>query len=150
MRNFLSIDENELKALQDNHLLRTLLTKAHEFERLQTQNSQFRLKLEETFTNSRNKINSLQQKYSEADNSLLSLRDENAELVSNCKKQEVKVRELELSNQQLALQVNEYQRLSSEKASELKELNEKQSYQEIKHMEKLEELSTANVAQSKS
>lgn len=149
VRNFLSIDENELKSLQDNHLLRVLLTKAHEFERLQTQNSQFRLKLEETFTSSRNKINSLQQKYSEADNSLLSLRDENAELVSNCKKQEVKVRELELSNQQLALQVNEYQRLSSEKASELKELNEKQSYQEIKHMEKLEELSTANVAQSK-
>ncbi|KAI5970091.1 MLP1 [Candida margitis] len=146
---FLSIDKDTLKAINDQHVIRALLTKAREFERLQSQNNQFRSKLEETFTNSRSTINSLQQRYSEADNSLLALRDENAELASKSKKQEVKVRELELSNQQMVVQVNEYQRLSSEKASELKELNEKQSYQEIKHMEKLEELSSANVAQSK-
>ena len=146
---FLSIDENTLHGVKNRHILNALVAKAHEFEKLQTQNNQIKSKLEETFTNSRNTISSLQEKYSEADNSLLTLRDENAQLTSKLKKQEVKVKELELSNQQLSVQVSEYKRLSSEKALELRELNEKQSYQEIKHMEKLEELSSANVAQSK-
>ena len=149
VRKFLSVDEKTVEIVKDPRLLRALQTKAHEFEKLQSQKNELRLKLEEEFKNSRNTINSLQQKYSETDNSLLSLRDENASLSSKCEKQEVKLRELELSNQQMAAKVNEYQRLSSERASELKELSEKQSYQEIKHMEKLEELSSTNVAQSK-
>ncbi|EGW30742.1 uncharacterized protein SPAPADRAFT_51949 [Spathaspora passalidarum NRRL Y-27907] len=147
---YLSIDDSSIRAISGNsEIISALISKSSEFQELVSQNEFIKLQLEQNIRSSAKQIESLQEKFSKADNTASLVQEENQALKSKTIQQEHRIQELEdissINNEHLA----RLKQIEEEKNLEIKKVREERDTQELENQQTINQLSGTNIEQSK-
>ncbi|RLV93212.1 Protein MLP1 [Spathaspora sp. JA1] len=145
---YLSIDETTVRSIS-SEIINALLVKSTEFQELSSENEFLKLQSEQNVQTTAKQIESLQKKFSNADNESTSLSEENQVLKLTNAQQENKIKELEdvvLSNTQ---QLTRLKQVEESKQQEIQKLKDDCDTQELENQQTINQLSSTNIEQSK-
>ncbi|KAK6454786.1 uncharacterized protein RJT20DRAFT_98178 [Scheffersomyces xylosifermentans] len=146
---FLSIDEDEIAALNNPAIINALAKRAMEYHEVVSENSFLQLQQEQSFQNSSRVIDELKQKYSIADKSVSNLKSENESLTTTVSSQEHRIHELQEANKFLEDRIQRLSEEQSKAAEEYKRLEETSTQSTYKYSESINQLTSSNIDQSK-